>query len=230
MRGAAVGARQRVVLGDVHEDERRQHDGKAARAQFANGGHNRLVGWRAAVGRSAVPPADEPRLRAGQAGHAPGDRRRNLAVVLDTRLDLACARTKVVAEPAHDQRDRVERGQRRLHLVEGDGKVGGAEPRMGILGLGRGVDKGLRHRLRGIDELARAGDQHDTAHQPRRNRRDRGKSRTRAAANDCRNRRAATSRTSRKRRPDRPAHCRPQGAQRSTHRRSAARRRGTRDR
>ena len=88
-------------------------------------------------------------------------------MVLDTRLDLACARTKVVAEPAHDQRDRVERGQRRLHLVEGDGKVGGAEPRMGILGLGRGVDKGLRHRLRGIDELARAGDQHGAADQAR---------------------------------------------------------------
>ncbi len=94
--------------------------------QVLDGGDDGGVGGRAAVGRAAVDGADEVGVVARQAGDGPGQRRGDLVGGVDAGADLAVGGAQVGAEPADDERDGGDVGQRRLQLVERDGPVGAA--------------------------------------------------------------------------------------------------------
>ena len=102
---------------------------------------------------------------ARQAGDAPGERGGDLVGGVDAGADLAGCGSQVVAEPTDDERDVVGIGQRRLQLIDGDVPVGAALQGVHVLRNVGGRADLAGDRLRGVDELAGAGNETHGAHQ-----------------------------------------------------------------
>jgi hypothetical protein len=160
---AAVRIGQRIALSDIHEDERRQRHAETALLQIADGIDDALVRRRSAIGRASVALAHDVGRIARRSGHLPRLRARRLRRRLDARAQLAVARAQVGAEPAHDQRDVLRIGQRRLELIDRNRPVAAALARMHVLGRRAAEAVHARDRLRRVGELARARDHHDGA-------------------------------------------------------------------
>ena len=165
LRGSAgVRIGEGVSSGHIHEDEGRERDLEPARLEVLDGGDYGVVGGRAAVGRPVLDEADDMRILAVEPRDTPGEGVSDLVRRVDAGPELAELRAQVGAEPADDERDGTNVGQRRLQLVDRHGPIGAALARVHVLGrVADGPDL-ARDRLLRQHELARAGDERDGAH------------------------------------------------------------------
>ena len=114
---AATGVGKHISRWNIHQQERVQHNLEAARLEIANGGNDRIVRRRAAIGGCIIIAADLMRVGAGNAADAPalpaGCR------MLDARHNAAFTCAQVGCKPWNDQRHRFQIGAQRLQLIEG---------------------------------------------------------------------------------------------------------------
>ena len=162
--GAAIGVRQRVAGGHVHEHERIEDDGIAAGLQIANGANDGIVRRRAAIGGLTRAERHHERARSRKAVNHPGVGRRHLVGDFNLRADRAGAAAQIVAEPADYQKHRIDAGQRGFEIIKRDRPVRSRAPGAVVLGRGGTAAEIALLDLGVIGALARAGDHGHGAH------------------------------------------------------------------
>ncbi len=156
--GSAVGIGQAAAGRHVHHHERIQAHLQSPPLQLGDGLDHGVVAGRAAIGGAAVHGGDQVRVAAVHPARAPFERQGELGLQLHARPDGALAAAQVVAEPGDHQADLFHVRQLGLKLVQRHHDV---RPPVGVVDVLRrraGDRQPPLHALRGVDELARAGD------------------------------------------------------------------------
>ena len=157
--GIAIGVRQPVAFGLIHQDKRVEHHRLARRLQRVNGLDHRGIGWRAAVDRARVLLGDHLCRATRQARDPP---RHVLPIdiwVFDLGPQATVTAAQIAAKPRHDERSGFQPWQFLGQTFQGHREIGlgggrvhiGAPPAAGAVGV---MHRGRRQRV-----FSRAGDQ-----------------------------------------------------------------------